>query len=67
MKRTDHQAGAAPLGTALALLPLVGVVQVQLWALAAALAAALLAFLAYLLRRALGLVKPPPPEDETQH
>ena len=46
---------------------LVGVVDVQLWALAAALSAASLGLLAYLLRRALGLVEPPPPEEETHH
>ena len=46
---------------------LVGVVDVQLWALAAALSAAFLGIVAYLLRRALGLVEPPPPEEETHH
>ena len=49
------------------MLPLVSAVDVQLWALAAALSAALVGILAYLLRRALGLVKPPPPEEETHH
>ncbi len=39
----------------------------QLWALAVAVAAAFVASLAYLLRRALGLVKPPPPEEDTPH
>ena len=46
---------------------LADVVDVQLWALAAALGAASLGLLAYLLRRALGLVEPPPPEEETHH
>jgi hypothetical protein len=46
---------------------LVSVVDVQLWALAAALSAAFLGLLAYLLRRALGLVEPPPPEEDTHH
>jgi len=48
------------------MLPLVSVVAVQLWALAAALSAAILGILAYLLRRALGLVNPPPPEEDAQ-
>ena len=48
-------------------LPLVGTVEVQIWALIAALSAAALASLGYLLRRALGLVNQPPPEDEPQH
>ena len=46
---------------------LADVVDVQLWTLAAALSAASLGFLAYLLRRALGLIEPPPPEEETHH
>jgi hypothetical protein len=46
---------------------LVSAVDVQLWALAAALSAAFLGILAYLLRRALGLIEPPPPEEETHH
>jgi hypothetical protein len=46
---------------------LVSVVDVQLWALGAALGAAGLGILGYLLRRALGLVQPPPPEDDTSH
>lgn len=56
-------------GIALAVLvPLaIGAGHMQLWALAAAVAAAFLASLAYLLRRALGLVKPPPPEEDTPH
>lgn len=45
----------------------IGAGHMQLWALAAAVAAAFLASLAYLLRRALGLVKPPPPEEDTPH
>jgi hypothetical protein len=49
------------------MLPLVSIVEVQLGVLAGALAAALLGFLAYLIRYGLGLVKPPPPEEETQH
>jgi hypothetical protein len=49
------------------MIPLVGIVQVQLWAAAAALGAALLGFVAYLLRRAFGLVQPSPSEEETPH
>ena len=69
MKRIDSSTGRSAFFTApLVLLPLVGVVQVQLWTLAAAVGAAFLATLAYLLRRAFGLVKPvPPPEEDTPH
>jgi hypothetical protein len=45
-------------------IPLISIVQVQLLALAAALGAMALASAGYLLRRALGLVKAPPPIDE---
>jgi hypothetical protein len=45
---------------------LVTMVQVQLGVFAGAVAAALLGLLGYRLRCALGLVKPLPPEDETQ-
>ncbi|MGD0764847.1 MAG: hypothetical protein ABR978_00890 [Dehalococcoidia bacterium] len=48
-------------------LPLVGTVEVQIWALIAALSLAALASLGYLLRRSLGLVQPPPPEDKPPH
>ncbi len=41
--------------------------QMELWALAAAIGAAFLASLAYLLRCHLGLVKPPPPEEDRPH
>jgi hypothetical protein len=51
----------------LKMLPLVSTVEVQLWVLAAALGAALLASLAYVLMHTLGLVKPLPPEEETHH
>ena len=46
---------------------LVSTVEVQLLVLAAALGTALLASLAYVLRHALGLAEPPPPEEETHH
>ena len=49
------------------MIPLLGIVQVQLAAVAAALGAMLLGSVAYLLRRAFGLVKPPPPEEEVPH
>lgn len=49
------------------MIPLISMVQVQLGVAAGALAAALLAFLAYLFRCSLGLVQPPPPEEDTQH
>jgi hypothetical protein len=49
------------------MIPLVSMVQVQLGVAAEALALAILGFLAYLFRCSLGLVKPPPPEEETQH
>jgi hypothetical protein len=49
------------------MIPLVGVVQVQLGVAAGALAAALLGLLGYLVRFSLGLVKPPPPEEEKPH
>jgi len=65
MERTDGQS-ALP-APALALVPLADVVDVQLWVLAAALGAALVGLLAYLLRRALGLAEAPPPEEETPH
>jgi hypothetical protein len=63
MKTDDHWS----VLPALALLPLVSVVDVQLWVLGAALGAALLGLLAYLLRRSLGLADPPPPEDDDHH
>ena len=46
---------------------LVTMVQVQLAVAAGALALAILGFLAYLFRCSLGLVKTPPPEEESQH
>jgi len=49
------------------MIPLISTVQVQLGVAAGALAAALLGFLAYLFRCSLGLVKPPPPEEEKPH
>jgi hypothetical protein len=55
------------IAVALFVPPAIGAGHLQLWALAAAVAAAFLAFFAYLLRRALGLVKPPPPENDTPH
>lgn len=45
-------------------IPLISIVQVQLLALAAALAAMALASAGYMLRRALGLAEAPPPVDE---
>jgi len=65
MRQTGYRRERPAL--ALALIPLVGVVDVQLWVLAAALGAALVGFVAYLLRRALGLADPPPPEEEIRH
>lgn len=49
------------------MLPVMSVVAMQLWALAAALGAVVLGLVAYLVRRALGLVEPPPSEEETPH
>jgi hypothetical protein len=70
MKKTRRLpvAGATGrLSIAALALPLVGTVQVQIWVLIAALVAGALASLGYLLRRALGLVQAPPPEEESHH
>jgi len=49
------------------MLIVMSVVAVQLWALGAALGAAALGLVAYMVRRALGLVEPPPSQEETPH
>ncbi|MGA2286515.1 MAG: hypothetical protein ABSG55_09635 [Dehalococcoidia bacterium] len=67
MKRSfDAMSGK---GTALAVvLPFaISAGHLQLWALVVAVGAAFLASLGYLLRCALGLVQPPPPEEDKPH
>jgi len=67
MKKNGHSIQAAALTIPIVLLPLSDVVRVQLWAAAPIVTLALLASAAYLLKRALGLVKQPPPEEEAHH